>query len=615
MTFSSRCPSGGELRPIAGVRLRVMLLGAWLVAGAPVDAQAEVAAEASAAGAWHRALDAGVRGEFHVAADLWRDGDVALATGERVQWSSGQGARLPSRSSAVPGREVALLPGLRDLAFDRSGTLWVGTDRGLYRWLREGRPERVRLPGAGAMPQVEDFAVVGATVVVASTAGAYWSSEGVRFQRLDEGAIGASVGRVALRGETKRGIRAGVGGAEVWLTGSRGLTRIRGRIATAGLRITSRTRIDLPLAPGEADPIDLVVSPDGSSLLLVYPNRLAHRTLGDGERASLATAASGAGWRLTRPVLAPGAEIRSADWVDGRLVLATNRGLFEARDENAPFQRVAMELGASDCSDVSADGERGLVALCRSGALLSGPAVLQLTQVSQALRDPASGMKAASSTVPARIELAPDPSVDEIRRRAIDGAGLSRVRAHQLRASLRRRGYWPEVGLSVEAEVDRDDRRFADQAFVSGDYRSLRDRTRDRHTGFRAVVDFEWELGEIVYAEDEIDLSRELRQVTSLRDDVVDEIHQLYFERQRIRERLASGVPLAEGEATTLALRAEELWAGLDAWTGGWLSEWRRDARNASAADSSPRSPRNPQVPGASDSFRATESPTWRMQE
>jgi hypothetical protein len=178
--------------------------------------------------------------------------------------------------------------------------------------------------------------------------------------------------------------------------------------------------------------------------------------------------------------------------------------------------------------------------------------------------------------------LEPDPPVAEIRRRAIEGAGLSRARAAMLRKSLWRRGFWPDVSVGLEADFDRDDRRLADQSFVSGDYRFLSDRTSDLHSGYRATLDFEWQLGETVYPEDAVDLSREQRQVTSLRDDVTDEIHQLYFERQRIRVRLRAGPPFEAGEPNSLRLRAAELAAGLDAWTDGWLSEWRR-ARTAAA--------------------------------
>ena len=61
-----------------------------------------------------------------------------------------------------------------------------------------------------------------------------------------------------------------------------------------------------------------------------------------------------------------------------------------------------------------------------------------------------------------------------------------------------------------------------------------------------------------------------------LRDDVLDEITQLYFERSRVLVELA-GAQTPE-EALRLRLRASELAAGIDAWTGGWFSRALREA-------------------------------------
>ncbi|MEM9177753.1 MAG: hypothetical protein AAGC67_21290, partial [Myxococcota bacterium] len=195
---------------------------------------------------------------------------------------------------------------------------------------------------------------------------------------------------------------------------------------------------------------------------------------------------------------------------------------------------------------------------------------------------PSDRPRAELSAIPSdrpRAELSaipPDPPVAALRARALALAGLDPARDQALRAGLARRGWWPDVGLQFGADLDRDDRRFDDQTFSSGDTRRLFDRTRDRGAHFEAVLQLDWALGEIAYPEDAVDLSRELRQVLALRDDVTDEIHQLYFERARIRARLAAGGPFEPGEPARLRLRAEELAAGLDAWTGGWLSEWHR---------------------------------------
>ena len=57
----------------------------------------------------------------------------------------------------------------------------------------------------------------------------------------------------------------------------------------------------------------------------------------------------------------------------------------------------------------------------------------------------------------------------------------------------------------------------------------------------------------------------------AFRDDVLDELTQLYFERKRVILQRAALQPTS-AQARQLQLRAEELAAGMDAWTGGWFS-------------------------------------------
>jgi hypothetical protein len=114
---------------------------------------------------------------------------------------------------------------------------------------------------------------------------------------------------------------------------------------------------------------------------------------------------------------------------------------------------------------------------------------------------------------------------------------------------------------------------------------------RDRDRGFDALVVLRWDLGDAVFHPEEVDVSREAREVIELRDEVLDEINQLYHERRRVlleAERLPAGDP----EAARLRLRAEELGAGLDAWTGGW---WSLRLGAAPASASPVRSPERTQ--------------------
>ena len=80
-----------------------------------------------------------------------------------------------------------------------------------------------------------------------------------------------------------------------------------------------------------------------------------------------------------------------------------------------------------------------------------------------------------------------------------------------------------------------------------------------------------WDLADIAYEPESIDVLHETREVIELRDDVLDEVTQLYFERRGVLHQLADRADPWDRESIRLRLRADELAAGIDAWTGGWF--------------------------------------------
>ncbi|MCP4907276.1 MAG: hypothetical protein GY910_20050 [bacterium] len=524
-------------------------------------------------GEWRRWEVGAGRGEEPSALARSKQGDVAVGDGRGVSWRLA-GVRPDAFGSDSGERMRALLPAVRDLAFDGKGELWIGTEAGLYRWHRSGRPVRRSLRGAEGNPEIHDLATSGDVVLVASAAGAYWSSSGKIFQPLEFVGVGAAVSRVALFGVS--GVSESIGpgmSAQVWLFGGNRLLRIGGRVTPVGLRVLDRTPISLPRPTSELEVVDLVFNPVGRRLALAYPDLIAIRSLApDSEKDPV-----GFSWEIVRPVLAPGARLRSLVWPPDGLALSTDHGLFVAATPKGPYRRSAEPVGTRDCMEVVARPDHAsldsLMVLCRGGlyAFERRPRVaLRAVEMSpvEVSRERASVQVSS---------LAPDPPVEEIRLRAFLRAGLDAGRSAALWSGLRRRAFWPELELSFGAKFDDDEARDRDQSFVSGDTRHLFDHSRDRERSFDVAIALDWDLGGIAYPLESVDLSRELRQIVSLRDDVADEINQLYFERQQLRAAIARTETLEPGEVARMRWRAQEIDAGLDAWTGGWIARWRKD--------------------------------------
>lgn len=578
------------------------------LAGGRLEATGIAAAGQGEAFRWHRVEGGFGRGGMARAIALGGAGDRAIGDQGGVTWW---------RDAE---RHRADLPPVRDLVFSDPDTLWVGTADGLYRWRRDGRPERRRLHAGEAAERISDLATLGGSLVLASAGGLFWSTSGERFQRLAVGGVATPVTRVAvarLAGDEAPGARLPI--IRIWAAGSRGIHALRGLPAPAGLRVLSSRPLP-PIRPGQAPTlVDLVHSPMTSSLIAVHVDALAAWTVVPGPGGD----ASAGVWTTARPVLPPGATLRALRPVPQGFWLVTDRGPLFAERLTGPFVRAGWQVGASDCVDLERRDDGSLQVVCRSGIFVASSGSAPATTLDPTPAPPRSAASPlafppapdpAPSTDPDRpapagapawvlsgvaaLELPPDPPLEVLRSRAFARSGLDAAWTARLRRGLERRGFWPEVELGFGADFDDDDRRDADQSFVSGDTRRLYDRSRDRGRRFEATLRLDWDLGEIVYPKDSVDLSRELRQIVSLRDDIADEINALYFERQRIREQLARGEPEEPGAAALAHARALEIEAGLDAWTGGFVSQWRRLAANDDrAVDTSlsrSRSNRNP---------------------
>ena len=124
--------------------------------------------------------------------------------------------------------------------------------------------------------------------------------------------------------------------------------------------------------------------------------------------------------------------------------------------------------------------------------------------------------------------------------------------------------------LSLDRERTRDSDH--DEVFSSGSVRNLFDTVSERENSVGLDVTFVWKLARNAQPDQALDISRERRQLVELRDQVLERVNRLYFERRRLIRRLAALDAGATAERTELRIRTDELVAHLDAWSGGAYS-------------------------------------------
>ncbi|MBU3958549.1 MAG: hypothetical protein KKE91_01660, partial [Candidatus Omnitrophica bacterium] len=85
-------------------------------------------------------------------------------------------------------------------------------------------------------------------------------------------------------------------------------------------------------------------------------------------------------------------------------------------------------------------------------------------------------------------------------------------------------------------------------------------------------VALSWDLGELVWNNDQTSIDVRSRLMVQLREDVLDEVTKLYFERIRVKMELDNLSIEDRKKRFEKELKLQELTAQLDGLTGGYFS-------------------------------------------
>jgi hypothetical protein len=288
-------------------------------------------------------------------------------------------------------------------------------------------------------------------------------------------------------------------------------------------------------------------------------------------------------------------ELRGAVALGRDVLLTVPRGVWRV----GPSGAQAYELGADELRGVAVAGGTGFFASDR------GVLPLDLAELgSSSAAEPLGGDSFDVASEPDRVLLISDrglaaiplvhrrelalrelPSLDPSRdlallhRAVLRYQGLSPAGINRVEERARTAAFLPELRLGFTVDRDRDRARDLDEVFTSGVQHELRDHGSSSDRSLGLSLQMTWDLDTHRDPDRAIAVSRERRELVELRDQVLERVNRLYFERARVLAQLAAAPP--DADVTELGIRAQELTGQLDAWTGGVFSK---------LADVSPRS-------------------------
>ena len=480
----------------------------------------------------------------------------AVARGPTGQLAAGGKRGVALRDGAAGWRHVATGSPVRDLSFGAAGSLWIAAESGLWQLAPGAQQPVERAPARGeAARPANRVAAASGRIAVAAGEGVFWSPRGRNWERIDAGPGAFPAAGLALRPLAR-------GGVELWIAGAGGL--FRAVLGSSPERVSAR-REPLPSHPRPL--ADVAVGQD--RIWVLAPNRLLVGSAPpggeDGDRPSgKAPAASPTQWvwRVLPLALPAGTLPRRIAVGDSGLWIATDRGLLRSLHPRGPWRRAASPAGTAPAAALAL-GPGGSAAVATPRGLLRGSAPAPT---------------AGALTNPPRRE-ACDPPIQRLQRAVLARLALGGRPLQRQRRGLRLRGLAPELRVQASYGSDWDLDHRHDQAFLSRAVRSLFDSNQGWSRERQISVALTWQLGDLFYHPEEIDISAETRRLIELRDDILDEVNQLYFDRRRA---LAATQAAPAPAGTEAALRAEEAAAGLDAWSAGWFSRFRAACRDGS---------------------------------
>ncbi len=160
---------------------------------------------------------------------------------------------------------------------------------------------------------------------------------------------------------------------------------------------------------------------------------------------------------------------------------------------------------------------------------------------------------------------ADEPSIMEIQEAAIRYAEVHPDKIRSWRSAAAKRAWLPTLKIAYDEGRDWESSGY----FYGGTYRDD-DITKGRDRGWS--VSLTWELGDLIWNDDQTSIDTRSRLMVQLRDDVLNEVTRLYFERRRLQVEMHLSSPKETKERMETVLRIQELTADIDALTGFYLS-------------------------------------------
>jgi photosystem II stability/assembly factor-like uncharacterized protein len=277
----------------------------------------------------------------------------------------------------------------------------------------------------------------------------------------------------------------------------------------------------------------------GVTCIAISPHGSHEIYLGTDEGVFISTNA-GKDWQKMRSTGLFDKHINYIELAGAHIYAATDEGIFLLDEERIMWKRYNKGLTARKVTMLAFDAARKTMwAAAEGGVFKTFP---QHKEV-------------AGRDNPHPSHVVAEPSVREVQDIAIQYAEVYPGKIQGWRKGAKYRSILPELSVDYDRTVTYDS---GSDQYYRGPY--------------DWGVSAKWDLADLIWNPYQKDIDVRSRLMVQLRDDVLDEVTHLYFERKRLQTELTLYPPNDAKVKLEKELRLQEVTAGIDALTGGYFS-------------------------------------------
>jgi photosystem II stability/assembly factor-like uncharacterized protein len=501
-------------------------------------------------------LDDGLRDASfkQVLADA-NDSDHLVAVSGSSVYSSHDGGNKWSQIFSL--RSEGIFVNTVDLS---SGKIYCGTDDGLYTGIERGDRWKRIFGGIGRRENsVLSVAVTpagGTMIFVGTRSGLFVSRDaGRNWNKVRGMPADLSVRKILYAGSviyalTDRGLYRGYDNGSSWKI-SYGTVPVREN----GYSGSGEDSLSGGVEPERGRSLtSLVAAPDD-------PDKLFMGTTS----GLIVSEDGGRTWKVSRFAGITGAEVRALSSAsDDMLTIfaATGNGLYCLDPASGKSLRLYKGLLTEDVRDVAVTvNPYGPVIVATGRGLY-----ISYIDASAASYD------SAVKTDSALWIFSGEPTIADVREAAIRYAEVDPRKIRKWRRAASNRAWLPDLHISFDRNRDWQSSTY----FYSTSTQKYKDDDITKGKDYGWSVSLTWELGDLIWNDAQTSIDARSRLMVQLRDDIVNEVTRLYFERRRLQIKMLLRPERVRMKRIEDELRLQELTASIDALTGSYLSRRMR---------------------------------------